>query len=66
MAVVAKYTRQIVVLVTEETGNRIDVMAEVQEESVSEIIRRALTHGLPKLEAEADAEAAKEASYSGQ
>lgn len=45
MAIRAKYTEQVVVLVTRETRARIRRLSEHLEESESEVIRRSLEDG---------------------
>ena len=50
MAIKAKYTEQVIVLVTEDMRKRLDALAERQERSVSHIVRKALELALPELE----------------
>jgi hypothetical protein len=49
MAVTAKFTEQIVVLVTKETRAELEELADVAEESLSKVIRDCVTEGLPRV-----------------
>lgn len=57
VAATAKFTRQLVIGVTDTVGARIDALADTREVSIAQVVREALVVALPKLEARAPKDA---------